>query len=63
MDPEFIEPEHPLPEELQNLGKKDSECEYCGIPYLIHSEVSKMKKRMAEMVQDVHDHQVFRQLI
>lgn len=50
---EFIEPEHPLPEELQKMDHDETVCQYCGIPYLIHSEVSKMKKQVCEMEEYV----------
>ena len=39
----------PLPEELQNLKKDDSECKYCGIPYLILHEVKELQKKCAEL--------------
>ena len=56
---DFIEPEHPLPAELQQLKQDETVCQYCGIPYLIHSEVSKMKKRVAEMNEYVKTVQVY----
>ena len=55
---DFIEPEHPLPAELQQLKQDETVCQYCGIPYLIHSEVSKMKKRVAAMNEYVKTVQV-----
>ena len=39
----------PLPAELQNLKKSDSECKFCGIPYLILHEVQILQKRCAEL--------------
>ena len=45
----FVDPKHPLPNDLQQMPKDETVCQYCGIPYLVHSEMSKMKRRVAEL--------------
>lgn len=54
----FVESKYPLPEELSAMEKDDTVCQYCGIPYLIHTEVSRMKKRVAELESDLVEHKV-----
>lgn len=39
-------PEHPLPDELEKLDESETVCKFCGISYLIHREVAKLKDEL-----------------
>ena len=36
-------PQHPLPEEINQLSEEETQCKFCGISYLIHREVARLK--------------------
>ena len=37
-------PEKELPEEVQNLPLEETKCRFCGVSYLVHHEVAKLKE-------------------
>jgi hypothetical protein len=39
-------PVHPLPDEIQKMGKDDTVCQFCGVSYLIHREIKKLEDRI-----------------
>ena len=41
-------PEHPLPQEIQNMKKDDTVCQFCGVSYLIHNEMKALEERVKE---------------
>lgn len=41
-------PEHPLPEEIRKMEKDDTVCQFCGVSYLIHSEMKALEERVKE---------------
>lgn len=41
-------PEHPLPTEIQEMPKDDTVCQFCGVSYLIHSEMKALEERVKE---------------
>lgn len=45
---EFVHhvPEHPLPKEIQNMKHDDTVCQFCGVSYLIHSEMKALEERV-----------------
>ena len=55
---DFIDPKNPLPQEILDMRHEDTVCQYCGIPYLIHSEMSKMKKRVAQLEKELEEYPV-----
>ena len=36
-------PQHPLPDEINQLSEEETQCKFCGISYLIHREVARLK--------------------
>jgi len=47
------EPQHPLPQEIQEMNNEDTICKYCGVSYLIHNEMKKLKKLLEEYQKEV----------
>lgn len=41
-------PEHPLPQEIQNMKKDDTVCQFCRVSYLIHNEMKALEERVKE---------------
>ena len=41
-------PEHPLPEEIQQMQKDDTVCQFCGVSYLIHNEMKVLEERVKQ---------------
>ncbi len=39
-------PIYPLPNEILKMEHAETICKYCGISYLIHSEVKKLKEKI-----------------
>ena len=52
---EITRPEHPLPDELENLDESETVCKFCGISYLIHREVAKMKDELEKTRQKMKE--------
>ena len=41
-------PEHPLPQEIQEMKRDDTVCQFCGVSYLIHNEMKALEERVKE---------------
>lgn len=40
------EPIHPLPNEILEMKRDETVCQYCGISYLIHSEIKALENKI-----------------
>ena len=45
---EFLKftPQHPLPDEIRKMTRDDTVCQYCGVSYLIHSEIKALEEKL-----------------
>ena len=48
-------PEHPLPDEIENMNEEDTVCKFCGISYLIHREVARLKDELEKAQTEMHN--------
>lgn len=55
MEPVFerYSPQHPLPEEIQNLPRDDTVCHYCGVSYLIHREIKMLEEKLQKLEEEL----------
>ena len=42
-------PQHPLPREIKDLPVKETVCEFCGISYLVHSEIKRLEEEIISL--------------
>jgi hypothetical protein len=40
------DPIHPLPNEILEMKRDETVCQYCGISYLIHSEIKALEDKI-----------------
>ncbi|RKP18427.1 hypothetical protein ROZALSC1DRAFT_23248 [Rozella allomycis CSF55] len=46
---QFAEVVNELPSEIKEMGHDETVCKYCGISYLIHTEVTRLKRELAKL--------------
>lgn len=46
-------PQHPLPEEIKEMKRDDTVCQFCGVSYLIHNEIKSLQKELDECKKEV----------
>jgi hypothetical protein len=39
-------PVHPLPDEILSMKRDETVCQFCGVSYLIHTEIKKLENRI-----------------
>ena len=61
---------HPMPDELEKMTEEETVCSFCGISYLIHLEVARLKdeleetkNKMSQMEEDVQNTQKLKEEI
>ncbi len=50
----------PLPKEILNLSAHETACHYCGVSYLILSEMEKMKEQVKQMETELQELSCFK---
>ncbi|CBY41038.1 unnamed protein product [Oikopleura dioica] len=58
---DFVRTNHPLPDAIQSMTLEDTVCKYCGISYLIHREVAKLKDEVARLTGELDKTEAERQ--
>ncbi|KAL4220874.1 Leucine glutamate and lysine-rich protein 1 [Mactra antiquata] len=53
---ERFTPQHPLPEAIQKMDRDDTVCRYCGVSYLIHSEIKALEKKVKLLEKELEHH-------
>ncbi|XP_060599548.1 myosin-2 heavy chain-like isoform X2 [Ruditapes philippinarum] len=60
VEPEDIKgrftPQHPLPEAIQKMDRDETVCRYCGVSYLIHSEIKALEKKLKALEKELEHH-------
>jgi len=51
-EPEHARPTHPLPDEILEMSRNETVCQYCGISYLIHNEIKLLEDRLRVAEQE-----------
>ncbi|ESO84372.1 hypothetical protein LOTGIDRAFT_132470 [Lottia gigantea] len=49
-------PQHPLPEEIKKMSKDETVCHFCGVSYLIHSEMKRLEDRLKEIEKELENY-------
>ena len=49
----IVRPQYPLPVEIQSMKRNETVCKYCGVSYLIHSEIKALEERLKEVKSDL----------
>jgi hypothetical protein len=39
-------PQYPLPNEILQMARDETVCQFCGVSYLIHNEIKKLEDRI-----------------
>ena len=39
-------PQYPLPNEILQMNRDETICQFCGVSYLIHNEIKKLEERI-----------------
>ncbi|KAL3862136.1 hypothetical protein ACJMK2_008126 [Sinanodonta woodiana] len=50
---ERYNPQHPLPDEIRKMEKDKTVCKYCGVSYLIHSEIKNLENRLKSLEKEL----------
>ncbi|CAD5110747.1 DgyrCDS117 [Dimorphilus gyrociliatus] len=43
---DYKAPEHPLPDEIQDMERDETVCKFCGVSYLIHNEIKALEDKL-----------------
>ncbi|CAF1140819.1 unnamed protein product [Didymodactylos carnosus] len=42
-------PRFPLPDEIQNMNRNETVCQFCGVSYLIHNEIKALEAKCQKL--------------
>lgn len=51
-------PQYPLPNEILQMSRDETICQFCGVSYLIHNEIKKLEDRIAELEKELKDYEI-----
>lgn len=54
---EHYTPQHPLPETIRKMERDETVCRYCGVSYLIHSEIKALEKKLKSLEKQLENYQ------
>ena len=46
-------PRFPLPEDIKNMSRQDTVCQFCGVSYLIHNEIKALEEKCQKLESDL----------
>ena len=49
-------PRFPLPAEILSMKKDETVCQFCGVSYLIHTEIKRLEDRVKELETQLTDY-------
>jgi hypothetical protein len=48
--------ESPLQDEVTNMSRQDTVCKFCGVSYLVHSEIKALKAKCQKLESELASH-------
>ena len=46
-------PQFPLPVDITNMSRQDTVCQFCGVSYLIHTEIKALESKCQKLESDL----------
>ena len=53
-------PRFPLPDEILKMKKDETVCHFCGVSYLIHTEIKRLEDRIKELEKQLIDYDILK---
>ena len=53
---DVVRPEHPLPDEIRKMKRDQTVCKYCGVSYLIHSEIKALEEKLRSTQKELENY-------
>ncbi|CAF4087710.1 unnamed protein product, partial [Rotaria magnacalcarata] len=50
---ERYSPQYPLPVDITNMSRQDTVCQFCGVSYLIHTEIKALEAKCQKLEADL----------
>ncbi|XP_039248468.2 uncharacterized protein LOC120326273 [Styela clava] len=54
-------PQHPLPQEIQEMKTDETVCQFCGVSYLIHHEIKKLEEKVEKLEKELVQYKASRE--
>lgn len=46
-------PQFPLPNDIRNMSRNETVCQFCGVSYLIHNEIKALEEKCEKLQADL----------